>query len=581
MEYINKNNIEIKNIFNAEILNFKKKKEFKEYVKKEPIAIINPKIYYLIKMNGDKKDLSYYCSSLNGIITVYFNEEKSEVKFYQRDNILLNDHRIKSQSIFKKIKNFFSLKNNLFNYIYYLLGYNLIPEKKENDSEGIDNKFHTEEKDGFQVIYHKDNNNNDKIEEKEDIINNIDNNNKNIIDEIKEEPIKKEDNFEIVIEDKKKEIKSYFQFCPNIGLQNIGATCYMNATLQCFAHIEKFINFFKYNSQINQLNNKYKQQQEKKLYSSFKLLIENLWPDDYLTKKEKYYAPDDFKKKISEMNPLFEGIAANDAKDLVNFIIMTLHEELNKVNTQNIIYDENENIDQTNQKLVLKSFLKEFTSRNQSIISDLFYAMNCSITECTICHHKLYNYQIYFFMVFPLEEIRKYKCNYQLNYNNGVLYNNFFNNNMIINKSVNIYDCFDYDKKINLMTGDNAMYCNYCQATTNCNMYTYLVAGPEIFILLLNRGKGKEFDVKMEFYEEINLYNYIEYKDTGFKYKLIGVITHIGESGMGGHFIAYCKDPINGEWNKYNDAIVSKVEDFQNEVINFAMPYLLFYQKCS
>ena len=131
------------------------------------------------------------------------------------------------------------------------------------------------------------------------------------------------------------------------------------------------------------------------------------------------------------------------------------------------------------------------------------------------------------------------------------------------------------------MSGDNAMYCNYCQATTNCNMYTYLVAGPEIFILLLNRGKGKEFDVKMEFYEEINLYNYIEYKDTGFKYKLIGVITHIGESGMGGHFIAYCKDPINGEWNKYNDAIVSKVEDFQNEVINFAMPYLLFYQKCS
>ena len=129
------------------------------------------------------------------------------------------------------------------------------------------------------------------------------------------------------------------------------------------------------------------------------------------------------------------------------------------------------------------------------------------------------------------------------------------------------------------MTGSNAMYCNGCKQTCDCTMQTYLVFGPEILILLLNRGKGKEFDVKIDFYEEINLYNYIEYRNTGFKYKLIGVISHIGESGISGHFISYCKDPLTERWNKFNDAIVSPVNDFQNEVINFAMPYLLFYQK--
>ena len=103
----------------------------------------------------------------------------------------------------------------------------------------------------------------------------------------------------------------------------------MNSTLQCFCHIEKFINFFKYNPQIinNGNNNK------DNLSSSFKLLIENLWPNNYNKKnnknKKSYYAPEEFKKKISKMNPLFEGIAANDSKDLVNFIIITLHEELN------------------------------------------------------------------------------------------------------------------------------------------------------------------------------------------------------------------------------------------------------------
>jgi len=109
--------------------------------------------------------------------------------------------------------------------------------------------------------------------------------------------------------------------------------------------------------------------------------------------------------------------------------------------------------------------------------------------------------------------------------------------------------------------------------------FTNLVTGPEILIIILNRGKGIEFEVKINFLEELDLSNYIQFNDKNRIYQLIGVITHIGESSMSGHFIAYCKDPITGKWHKYNDAIVNEVENFQNEVINFAMPYLLFYQR--
>jgi ubiquitin C-terminal hydrolase len=120
-------------------------------------------------------------------------------------------------------------------------------------------------------------------------------------------------------------LNSNFKISPKIGLQNIGATCYMNSTLQCFCHIKKLVEYFKYNSNIIEFVNKDKE--NKSLTSSFKLLIEKLWPKAIINK---YYAPEDFKKKISVLNPLFEGIAANDAKDLVNFIIMKLHEELNQ-----------------------------------------------------------------------------------------------------------------------------------------------------------------------------------------------------------------------------------------------------------
>ena len=210
---------------------------------------------------------------------------------------------------------------------------------------------------------------------------------------------------------------------------------------------------------------------------------------------------------------------------------------------------------------MLQNFVKIFTSQNKSIISDLFYAMNCNITQCGGCGIQTFNYQTYFFIVFPLEEVRKFKYNQ-------------FNNNM-----VNIYDCFDYHKKINIMSGANSMYCKYCKRNCNSSMCTLLTTGPEILILLLNRGKGIEFNIKILFTEDLNLLNYIQLNNTGFNYKLIGVISHIGENKTGGYFIAYCKDPISKEWHKYNDSIVTAVSNFQNEVISQGMPCLLFYQK--
>ena len=81
-------------------------------------------------------------------------------------------------------------------------------------------------------------------------------------------------------------------------------------------------------------------------------------------------------------------LAANDAKDLVNFLIMTLHQELNKANNNN----NNMILDQRNQQLMLTNFVQTFTSNNISIISDLFYAGNCTITQCYRCNTKIYNY---------------------------------------------------------------------------------------------------------------------------------------------------------------------------------------------
>ena len=272
---------------------------------------------------------------------------------------------------------------------------------------------------------------------------------------------------------------------------------------------------------------------------------------------------------------------------------MTLHEELNRAEKINNESASNLFINQSDVNLVFKNFVINFKNENMSLISDLFYAVNENITECCNCDKKKYNFQIYFFLNFPLEEVRKFKIQRQVeqfskaNQNmfmmNQILFQqnlSIFQNNLFntIN-SVNLDDCFLYSQKVEAFSGENAMHCNSCNMTTNSYYRTLLSTGPEILVIVLNRGTGIEFKVKCEFVQQLNLYEYIEMKGTGYMYDLVGVVTHMGESGGSGHFIAICRSFIDKNWYRYNDDLVTPVNNFVQEVINYAMPYILFYQK--
>ena len=62
-------------------------------------------------------------------------------------------------------------------------------------------------------------------------------------------------------------------------------------------------------------------------------------------------------------------------------------------------------------------------------------------------------------------------------------------------------------------------------------------------------------------------------------YNLYGVISHLGDSGPNAHFVASCKSPVNGRWYRYNDAMVTSINNVTKDVLEFGIPYILFYQK--
>ena len=158
-------------------------------------------------------------------------------------------------------------------------------------------------------------------------------------------------------EEKKKKFE--LSKIPNeIGLQNIGATCYMNATLQALSNTDKFTTYFLTRYKFDQNDKNKKMSNE-----MYKVLI-NLWDEN---KKKGDYPPNDFKNSLSEENSLFAGIQANDSKDLINFLIERFHQEMNHPSPNQININ---NVNQMNEMETLNAFIQEYFSANKSIITD-------------------------------------------------------------------------------------------------------------------------------------------------------------------------------------------------------------------
>jgi len=363
-------------------------------------------------------------------------------------------------------------------------------------------------------------------------------------------------------------IKYSFQNPPLIGLQLIGnSPFYINSVFQCFCQIDKFANYFKYNDHIIKVINEYKNKNEFCLTSSMKKLVENLWPSKkkyiaqnycHKNKNNNYFAPYDIIEEINIMTTTFCGNNISEPKDLINFIITKLNDELNLKKANYSLINNNISPNKFNQKEMLDFFVENFFGKNSSFISDNFYGTIQTKLKCSNCYITKYNYEAYSFIINNLDEINQHK---------SIIGKIGQQNNFIT-----INDCFDFKLKTIILSGENAIPCDNCKLYCSNNYQPIFYTFPEILIMIFEKNKNS--NIRVEIKENINLKNYIFEEKTGYKFNLIGIIYEIH-----GHYIADCRSPIDNLWYEYNNDYVSRKNDIENDINNSISLNILFYQK--
>ena len=336
---------------------------------------------------------------------------------------------------------------------------------------------------------------------------------------------------------------------PPRGLNNIGATCYMNSVLQCLYHIYDLSKEIL--KLINNQNMTKEIFQKMPMTSAFLEVVYNL-----SFSEKRAISPHNFKEIISK-NDSFKNYEANDSKNLTLYVLDTMNKEFseNKIQFKNVNlisplrkYEEKE----------AENTIQFFNENYNSIIGDLFNGLKVTHYICSTCKNCVKNYQLFNTISFSIE--KTYMDKYDKVKDKKLL-------------QLDINDCFKYEQKEKTFNGNNQIYCVKCNQSRDSISINKICYSPKILILVLDRGHNNSFMCDVQFPELLDINDYLEMK--GKNYKLIGVIEHLGQSGESGHFIANCKH-FDGNWYIFSD---SSIHPTNNKYQKYGTPYLLFYRR--
>ena len=229
---------------------------------------------------------------------------------------------------------------------------------------------------------------------------------------------------------------------------------------------------------------------------------------------------------LSELNIVYKTKKKRNPNDLISFILNTLHNELNQLKNNKIIYPNN----MYDKQNVVYCGYQNFCNNNSSVISNLLNWFELKEIKCSKCNKNIYYF--YSFNTFELDILGAYK-----------------------NNTLTIYDCLQYY----LLQKNQNLFCKICNCYTQMSNYSKIYSSPNSFIFSLDRKNLDQTLLQIPFLveEKIDLSKYVENQSSLKYYQLGGIVSYDLNNKK---YISFCMSPVDKQWYLYND---NEVEQFQ------------------
>ena len=327
-------------------------------------------------------------------------------------------------------------------------------------------------------------------------------------------------------------------------LKNLGNTSYLNAVLQLFGTVRNLASYF-----VNPKNRKYFEEHLKELPLAFVFhrLFLHLYPYPEKATGEKYN-PEVLLQILGQYNAVYKSKEVRNPNDLINFILIQMHRELN---TNKIKYINEP--DCTKKEQVIKIGMEDFLKSNNSILAKNFIWFEIKTKLCPSCNTCYYEFN--HFETLELDIVSAYqKYNAPLNLCQTLFYQNQKN---------------------------QKIYCLREQQYTMANV-TSKIYSPNYFIFSLNRGNFDTNLMKIPFNleQEIDISKLLDNPQSYKKFELIGVVSI--STAENKKYVCFGRSPVNYKWYLYNDDHSAENTDINN-VVNVHnsgqyIPCILMYQ---
>ncbi|DAA22233.1 ubiquitin carboxyl-terminal hydrolase 2 isoform X2 [Bos indicus] len=333
------------------------------------------------------------------------------------------------------------------------------------------------------------------------------------------------------------------------GLRNLGNTCFMNSILQCLSNTRELRDYCLQRLYLRDLS--HSSRAHTALMEEFAKLIQTIWtssPNDVVS-------PSEFKTQIQRYAPRFVGYNQQDAQEFLRFLLDGLHNEVNRVIARP--KSNTENLDHLPDDEKGRQMWRKYLEREDSRIGDLFVGQLKSSLTCTDCGYCSTVFDPFWDLSLPITK-RGYP-------------------------EVTLMDCMRLFTKEDVLDGDEKPTCCRCRARKRCIKKFSIQRFPKILVLHLKRfSESRIRTSKLTAFvnfplRDLDLREFASENTNHAVYNLYAVSNHSGTT-MGGHYTAYCRSPVTGEWHTFNDSSVSPMSSSQ---VRTSDAYLLFYELAS